>query len=403
MRRNLKCLWRACWLGLLGACLAACQSATRSGPLRFQIALASEVASEATAGRLLIFMSDSAEERQFLSVDFIPGDTWVAAMEVKHFAPGQTIEFNPDLNAYPRPFSRAKPGAYQVMALLDTDHSYAYSGPNEGDLCSPVIKLRNLTPSDHGAVALALNRRTERAFNVAEAESIKLFELQSQLLTSFWKRPVMMRAGVVLPPSYHKAPRQAYPALYRIHGFGGDHTMAWQEGAALSQAMSAGKEGKLIHIFLDGSCPTGHHLFADSANNGPWARALIEEFIPQLEQRFRLITRPEARFLTGHSSGGWSALWLQITYPDFFGGAWSTAPDPVDFSHFIGINLTPGSTDNAYRTREGQPRNLARNGDQEILSIEEFARQEEVKGEVGGQLASFEWVWSPKGADGQPL
>ena len=403
MRRNLKCLWRAFWLGLLGACLAACQSATRGGPLRFQITLANEVASEATAGRLLVFMSASAEERQFLSVGFIPGDTWVAALEVTHFAPGQTLEFNPDLKAYPQPFSQARPGNYQVMALLDTDHSYTYSGQNEGDLYSPVLKLRNLTPSNGGAVALVLKRRTEPAVKVAETENLKLFEFQSQLLTAFWKRPVVMRAGVVLPPSYHNSPRQTYSALYRIHGFGGDHTMAWQEGAALSRAMSTGKEGEMIHIFLDGSFPTGHHLFADSANNGPWGRALIEEFIPQLEQRFRLIARPEARFLTGHSSGGWSTLWLQITYPDFFGGTWSTAPDPVDFRHFIGINVTPGSTDNAYRTRDGQPRNLARNGGQAILSIEEFAKQEAVKGEQGGQLASFEWVWSPQGADGRPL
>jgi S-formylglutathione hydrolase FrmB len=348
-------------------------------------------------------MSDSLQESQSLSVGFIPDNIWMAATEVTNFAPGQTIEFNPDLKAYPHPFSQARPGAYQIMALLDTDHSYGYSGQNEGDLCSPVIKLRNLTPARGGPVALVLNRRTEAAFKVADTESIKLFEFQSQLLTTFWKRPVVMRAGVVLPPSYHNSPRRAYATLYRIHGFGGDHTAAWQEGEALSQAMSAGKAAEMIHVFLDGSFQTGHHLFADSASNGPWGRALVEEFIPHLEERFRLIARPEARFLTGHSSGGWSTLWLQINYPDFFGGAWSTAPDPVDFRSFIGIDATPGSSDNAYRTRDGRPRNLARIGGREVLSIEEFARQEAVKGEPGGQLAAFEWVWSPQGPDGRPL
>jgi hypothetical protein len=38
-----------------------------------------------------------------------------------------------------------------------------------------------------------------------------------------------------------------------------------------------------------------------------------------------------------------------------------------------------------------------------IVSIEEFARQEEVTGEYGGQFASFEWVWSPRGEDGRPM
>jgi hypothetical protein len=237
---------------------------------------------------------------------------------------------------------------------------------------------------------------------VADTQNIKLVEFQSHLLTAFWHRPVTMRAGLVLPPSYDNSKRQSYPALYHIHGFGGDHTAVWQEGEALSQAMSEGREVELIHVFLDASFRTGHHLFADSPNNGPWGRALVEEFIPHLERSFRLIARPEARFLTGHSSGGWSSLWLQITYPDFFGGTWSTSPDPVDFRHFVGIDVTPGSTDNAYRTRDGRSRSLARIRGREILSIEEFVRQEEVKGDAG-QFASFEWVWSPKGPDGRPL
>ena len=33
----------------------------------------------------------------------------------------------------------------------------------------------------------------------------------------------------------------------------------------------------------------------------------------------------------GGSTGGWVSLALQTFYPDFFNGAWSRAPDPVDF------------------------------------------------------------------------
>jgi len=121
MQRTLKCLWLAGWLCLLGACLAACQNAPRSGPLRFRITLAREMPRAATAGRLLVFISASMQPSQSLAVGFIPGDTWMAAMEVAQLAPGQTIEFNPDLQAFPQPFSQAKRGTYQVMALLDTD------------------------------------------------------------------------------------------------------------------------------------------------------------------------------------------------------------------------------------------------------------------------------------------
>src|SRR5262249_25462871 len=78
-------------------------------------------------------------------------------------------------------------------------------------------------------------------------------------------------------------------------------------------------------------------------------------------------------------------------------------PDPVDFREFTGINATPGSTDNAYRRKNGAAKNLVRMDGKEIASVEEFARQEQVMGEYGGQFASFEWVFSPRGQDGRPL
>ena len=144
-------------------------------------------------------------------------------------------------------------------------------------------------------------------------------------------------------------------------------------------------------------------MFADSVNNGPWGRALTEEFIPSLEKQFRLIPKTSARFLTGHSSGGWSTMWLEVNYPDVFGGTWSTSPDPVDLHSFTGIDATPGSTQNAYRTKDGRVLNLVRMNGKEIASVEQFAKAEEVQGEYGGQFASFEWVWSPKGPDGRPM
>jgi acetyl esterase/lipase len=36
------------------------------------------------------------------------------------------------------------------------------------------------------------------------------------------------------------------------------------------------------------------------------------------------------------------------------------------------------------------------------MSLEDYARQEAVLGAYGGQMASFEWVFSPRGADGRP-
>jgi S-formylglutathione hydrolase FrmB len=375
--------------------------AAQQTPSRFRVKLAKDISPTAVSGRLFLLMTDSAQPQQTIEVDFIPGSTWVAAMEIEYLPPETVIEFDADRLAFPRPFSQAKQGAYQVMALLDPNHSYAYHGQDTGDLTSEVVKVENLNSGN--AIELALTRRTPARFKAADTDTINLAEFQSPMLTAFWGRAISMRAGVVLPPSYGKEAGKTYPTVYHVHGFGGDHTGAWRQGPQLVKEMSEGKHAEMVHVFLDGSFPTGHHEFADSANNGPWGRALTEEFIPYLERKFRLIAKPHARFLTGHSSGGWSTLWLQITYPDFFGGAWSTAPDPVDLRSFTGIDATPNSTDNAYRHRDGRAKNLVRMDGREVVTIEEFARMESVMGAYGGQFASFEWVWSPRGEDGRPM
>jgi S-formylglutathione hydrolase FrmB len=156
----------------------------------------------------------------------------------------------------------------------------------------------------------------------------------------------------------------------------------------------------LIRVVLDPDCGTGHHVFADSATNGPRGKALVEEFIPYLEKTFSLVADPPARLLNGHSSGGWSSLWLQVTYPDFFGGTWSTSPDPVDFRDFQRIDIyAPG--ENMYRDRKGDRRPIARMGGQATIFYDSFSRMEEVIGH-GGQLGSFEAVFSPVGTDGNP-
>jgi hypothetical protein len=46
---------------------------------------------------------------------------------------------------------------------------------------------------------------------------------------------------------------------------------------------------------------------------------------------------------------------------------------------------------------------LIRMGGQDVQSLPDLALQERVMGDYGGQLASFEWVFSPRGQDGRPL
>src|SRR5215475_11424193 len=161
---------------LLFSAPAATQNQEHKAPLRFRVTLSKEIATKATSGRLFVLMTSAPEEMQTISIGFIPGSAWIAAMEIEYFAPGATIEFDPDLNAYPKPFSQAKPGTYQVMALLDPDHSYSYHGEDEGDLTSAVVKVENLNPADSSPVELTISRSIPARFKPADTDNVKLIE-----------------------------------------------------------------------------------------------------------------------------------------------------------------------------------------------------------------------------------
>jgi S-formylglutathione hydrolase FrmB len=205
-----------------------------------------------------------------------------------------------------------------------------------------------------------------------------------------------MQAAVVLPKDWKSDPARKFPVIYSVPGFGGgiDHF------SGLSPtAMTVRGDVPFIVVELDPNCPTGHSVFADSDNNGPWGKALVTELIPEIESKYRAIAEPGARFTTGHSSGGWSSLWLQVTYPDFFGGCWSTSPDPVDFRDWQMIDLYKPNQ-NLFTDEHGNPRPIARRGDTPFLFYKPFCDMERpIRGE---QIGSFEAVFGPRRADGEP-
>ena len=90
------------------------------------------------------------------------------------------------------------------------------------------------------------------------------------------------------------------------------------------------------------------------------------------------------------------------TIPPIFGGTWSTSPDPSDFHDFTGVDLYAPHA-NIYRRGDGTPYPLVRDHAHVIGTFEQFAHTEQVLGDYGGQLASFEWVFSPRSANGRPL
>jgi S-formylglutathione hydrolase FrmB len=381
--------------------LSVASFASAADHVRFRIRLDPGIPTDSRpiSGRLLIFMTAQPAPVETIQPDFTdPDAVWISGTEVANLEKGQSIEIDADALAFPAAFSKAPSGTYQVMALLDRDHSYTYGGMGPGDLLSAVIKTK--MPADETDLTLS-KTFPERKIDVPA--NARLINFESPMLSAFWGRPVIMEASVILPPGYDKSKTQKYPTVYGVSGYGGTHYSALRGAANVAKSMTEGKLPEMIYVYLEAHCSLGHHVFADSANNGPWGTALEKEFIPYLEKQFRMDARPSGRFLTGHSSGGWSTLWIMITHPDFFGGTWSTSPDPVDFRSFTGPDLTRDPPVNAYHDAAGKPYPLVRRNGKELMSLEQYARQERVFGYYGGQFASFEAVFSPKGPDGQPM
>ena len=364
------------------------------------------------AGRLIVFAEPvKPGEKAPDSVDanpFAATPTAVAARDVASLSNGEVATVDADADAVPGPWSSLPPGRYRVQAVLDRNGDYNYGGRGPGDVVSKVTEVSlpgpvapiilSETVPDSDPYEIRGDRRKALAAYLAKTVAV---DLVSARLSAFWGRPVHLRGWVALPPDYAASGGKTWPTIYSTHGFGGNLASARWEAASRTKLMAEGWLPPMIWVFLDESSATGTHEFADSVNNGPWGTALTAELIPRLEKRYRMDAKASGRFLIGHSSGGWTGLWLQTHYPKLFGGTWSTAPDPSDFHDFSGIDIYAPAA-NAYVADDGRPRPLIRADGKELVTLRDFARMEAVLAPYGGQFSSFEWVFSPRDKEGKP-
>ena len=341
-------------------------------------------------GRVYVFL-DRSDEREPRT-----GPQWFSPMpffaqDVENWRAGEPLVFDDAASGFPGALSTVR-GRYRMQAVMRWNPHARDVGRGEGNAFSDVVTIQADAPWQ--ARLLVRHRVKERAF--VQTPLVRLHETKSRHLSEFHGRSVALKAAVVLPPGYDRDATRRYPTLYVIPGFGGRH-LDWQRYA---NDPGAGHAEDLVRVVLDPACGAGHHVFADSANNGPVGRALIEELLPALEARFRLVAAPHGRFLAGVSSGGWSCWWLQIEHPATFGGAFAFAPDPLDFRRFQTVDLyAPGA--NLFRAPDGSRRPVARVRGRPVAWVETLVAQESVLGR-GGQFGSFEWAFSPRGADGRP-
>jgi hypothetical protein len=367
-------------------------------------------------GRLLVFaepVTATNVATDVVDVGYPDAKVAVAGLDVSEFGPDRRATIDANDVAFPTGFASLPPGDYRMQAVLDRDGDYNYAGRGAGDLVSKVVTVRLplAAPAeialDHqvgpGAGQFDTTGFPPAAIAqiAASREHLHDERILSPSLTKFRGNALAVNAWVLTPPGYDTNSKTTYPVVYTAGGFGSTHKLDGQQLSRQWHLMEMGAIPPMIWVALDFSSKTGTTEFANSASNGPWGDALVREVIPALEARYRMDARPSGRFLTGHSSGGWFALWTMVSHPELFGGAWPTSPDPSDFHDFLGVDLYAPRA-NLYHDVNGEPRPFERAGGKVQLTIEEAALLENVLGRDGGQLRSFEWVFSPRRVDGTP-
>lgn len=421
----------------LAALLGVAGTAAAAG--RFEVSFPAAFRKEPLSGRLLVVISrnDKAEPRHQIS----PNGPPMFGLDLQQLKPGQAAVVDASALGYPIESVEGLPaGDYVVQALVvkydeihradghtlwaptNLERTDLFSLP--GNLYSAPVKA-HLDPKAGFDVKLELSG-TVTFERPPESQWVKRFRMKSKILSDFWGFPIYLSANVLVPRGWAEHPNARYP-IALLNSFDTEPffiktdpaTRAEDQDMVVNSNLQTGYDfyqswisdgfPRFLAVTLEQPCPLFLEAYSvDSANCGPYGKALTEELIPAVEAKYRAIGKPYARLVEGASTGGWESLNLQLKYPDYFGGTWTFNPDPIDFRHYQQTNAY--KDDNAFsipnsewvsaerpfrRTTEGQV----------TLTMRQLSHFEDVigsHGRSGYQLEGWEAIYSPVGPDGYP-
>lgn len=403
---------------------------------RFEVTVAESAHAGPLTGRLVLVLARSAEPEPRLAIS--PQGPAIFGVDLEQLAAGQSLLVDSSATGYPVRLDSLPPGEYYAQAVINVydrvqradghtlwlpmnDGRISFFNTSPGNLYSTPQPVR-ISAGD--VIRIEVDQVIPRAPQPEDTEWLKHVTIQSEKLTEFWGRPISIHATVLLPRGYAEHPDMRYPSIYalghrvpfsfepdssRIRNVGEiNPTTGLETGYDFYEAWVSEDFPRVIAITLQQATPYFPDSYSvNSANNGPYGDAIVEEVIPYLEREFRIIGEPYARILEGASTSGWQSLSLQLNYPDFFGGAWVLQPDPIDFTRYLLTNIY--EDENALVTRSGSltvERPFRRTVEGQVVwTMRQLSRFEDVlgsRGRSGYQLEGWEAVYGPAGDDGYP-
>jgi len=404
------------------------------GPgLRFEISFAASAHPEPVTGRVYVAISrqrEGGEMRRGTGTVTGPitraGETGTPLFgkNVEDLQPGQPVTIDGSVFGHPiQSLDRIPSGEYWVQGFVNIYtkfvradghtvwlHMDQWEGQNwrrsPGNMFSQPQQV-TIDQAAGGTIRLVCDRVIPPIPVPEETGDVKIIRFESGILSAWWGHPIYIGATIRLPKDYDEHPNVHYPVNY-IQGHFSTRPPRAPDEEALAQEWPEGDIPRFIYVTLQHpSLYYDDSYGVNSENNGPYGDAIMQELIPAVEERFRIIRQPWARQLSGGSTGGWIAVAHQVFYPDFYGGCWASCPDPLDFHGYQIVNIY--EDDNAYWLdqewmRIERPNRRRPDGNINSMMKDENWYELVVgdKSRSGGQWDIWEATYSPVGPDGYP-
>ncbi len=127
--------------------------------------------------------------------------------------------------------------------------------------------------------------------------------------------------AIYLPPDYESSER-SYPVLYLLHGASDDHTGWVQFGEVLRITDNAIKDGTATPmIIIMPDADTGKMGYFNQGKDWRYEDFFFEEFMPHVEQKYRIKGEKKYRAVAGLSMGGGGSFMYALHHPELFSSA----------------------------------------------------------------------------------
>src|SRR5262252_8662826 len=130
-----------------------------------------------------------------------------------------------------------------------------------------------------------------------------------------------VRYCVYLPSGYDSSasqhPGQRYPVLYLLHGLGDNEQTLFNSGG-WTLLDDLRKQQKMGDFLI--AAPEGRRSFYVNSADGSvrYSDFFLQEFMPHIERKYRIVAGRVGRAITGISMGGYGALRFAFAHPELF-------------------------------------------------------------------------------------